>query len=317
MLVETDPPVRQTNRTLKTLAFVLGKAEKVDTATVEAIETRIARLDELLDVEFEKKAIPFKPQPFPGRKDKSSRVAVVELFTGAHCPPCVAADVAFDALLKTYKPSEVICLQYHLHVPRPDPLTNLDGELRSALYRVEGTPTFIVNGKNGPEIGGSAKEGEEAYKEMIDAIAKVLLGEAKAGLDLAVQRAGDKIETTVTITGLNSTKPARLILLLVEDVVRYPGSNGQRLHHHVVRAEVADVEAKLPKGAAVLQKFSVSVSDVRTKLAAYLLRVNLDDPFLDDERPLDLKRLKIVALIQEKESKEILHAVQVDVPEGK
>ena len=38
--------------------------------------------------------------PFPGRKGKSDRVALVELFTGAQCPPCVTADVAFDALRK-------------------------------------------------------------------------------------------------------------------------------------------------------------------------------------------------------------------------
>ena len=29
----------------------------------------------------------------------------------------------FDALAKTYKPSEVVLLQYHIHVPGPDPLT--------------------------------------------------------------------------------------------------------------------------------------------------------------------------------------------------
>ena len=316
LLVDTDPPIRQL-ATLKTLASALGKADKVDATAVQAIETRIAKLDEQLDAEFDNRAVPFKTQPFAGRKDKSSRVAVVELFTGAHCPPCVAADIAFDALLKTYQPTEVVLLQYHLHVPRPDPLTNLDGELRSAIYRVEGTPALIVNGKEGPAIGGNAKAAEEGYNELKELLAKALLGEAKAGLDLAVKRAGDKIEATVTITGLTSTKAARLHVLLVEDVVRYHGSNGQRLHHHVVRAEIADVEAKPPKGEAVPQKFTVSVSDVRNKLAAYLLRVNLDDPFLDDERPIDLKRLKIVALIQEKDGKEILHAVQRDVPEEK
>ena len=44
-------------------------------------------------------------KPFAGRKGKSDRAVLVELFTGAQCPPCVAADMAFDALPQTYKPT--------------------------------------------------------------------------------------------------------------------------------------------------------------------------------------------------------------------
>ena len=56
----------------------------------------------------------------------ANKVAVLELFTGAQCPPCVAADVAFDALEKSYKHTDLILLQYHMHIPGPDPLTNPD-----------------------------------------------------------------------------------------------------------------------------------------------------------------------------------------------
>ena len=52
----------------------------------------------------------------------------MELFTGAQCPPCVAADVAFDVLEKTYKPADLVLIQYHLHIPGPDPLTNAASE---------------------------------------------------------------------------------------------------------------------------------------------------------------------------------------------
>ena len=72
--------------------------------------------------------MPFKPSEFKGRKGESKRVALVELFTGAYCPPCVAADIAFDAAMETYKPQDVILLQYHTHIPAPDRLTNADTE---------------------------------------------------------------------------------------------------------------------------------------------------------------------------------------------
>ena len=63
-------------------------------------------------------------------------MALVELFTGAQCPPCVAADIAFDAeAVKSYKAADVVLLQYHLHIPGPDPLTNADSEKRQQVLR--------------------------------------------------------------------------------------------------------------------------------------------------------------------------------------
>src|SRR5262249_1397065 len=83
-------------------------------AAARRIEGESEKLDLKAYEEYARKALPFKPDAFAGRKDNSSRVVLVELFTGAQCPPCVAADLAFDALGKTYKPTEVALLQYHV-----------------------------------------------------------------------------------------------------------------------------------------------------------------------------------------------------------
>ena len=92
-------------------------------------EARHAKLEGRIDEKYLKIVPPFKPAVYPGRKNpKANQVVLMELFTGAECPPCVAADVAFDALLMTYKPAEFIGLQYHLPIPGPDPLTNDDSE---------------------------------------------------------------------------------------------------------------------------------------------------------------------------------------------
>src|SRR5207253_3318789 len=100
-------------------------------------EARAVRLEPAADQEYLKKMPPFKTEAFKGRKAKGDRRVLVELFTGAQCPPCVAADVAFDALAKTYKPNDVILLEYHLHIPRPDALTNADTEERQGFYEKE------------------------------------------------------------------------------------------------------------------------------------------------------------------------------------
>ena len=103
------------------------------TGDAQGTMTQLTALDAELDKEYLETVPPFKPTKYAGRTDKSAnKVAVMELFTGAQCPPCVAADVGFDALIKSYKPTEAIFLQYHEHIPGPDPLTNADtvGPLR-------------------------------------------------------------------------------------------------------------------------------------------------------------------------------------------
>src|SRR5207249_4679173 len=148
LLDPKDDAATQT-RVLEVVAKALTKADKGDEA--KAIQARIEKLEALADEEYLKKTPPFKPEKFEGRKGKSDRVVLVELFTGAQCPPCVAADLAFDALTKTYAPTDVVFLQYHLHIPGPDPLTNPDSDARQQFYGdvIEGTPTVLFNGKAG------------------------------------------------------------------------------------------------------------------------------------------------------------------------
>jgi hypothetical protein len=80
----------------------------------------------------------------------------MELFTGTQCPSCVSADVAFDALLKTYKPADFIGFQYHLHIPGPDPLTNPDAMAQQKHYgsEIPGTPSTFFNGRSEGGGGG-------------------------------------------------------------------------------------------------------------------------------------------------------------------
>src|SRR5262245_27716729 len=129
-------------RVLEVLATALQKTDKA--AEAKEVLARLDKLEAQADQEFLKKVPPLKVEAFAGRKAKSDRVVLVELFTGAQCPPCVAADLAFDALAKTYKPTEVVLLEYHLHIPGPDPLTNADSEARQKYYgdAIEGTPTI-------------------------------------------------------------------------------------------------------------------------------------------------------------------------------
>src|SRR5262249_12745039 len=202
-------------RVLETLAAALKAAGKADEA--KEVEASIAKIETKIT-----------PEPFAGRKAKSDRVVLVELFTGAQCPPCVAADMAFDGLGKAFKPSEVILLQYHLHVPGPDPLTNSDTELRARFYgrAIQGTPTIFFNGKPGPEGGGTAYDAAEKFAEYAAIVEEALETPALAKIALSAARKDAKIEIKAEVSDLAMTgEDVRLRLVLVEEEVKYEGGN--------------------------------------------------------------------------------------------
>ena len=105
---------------------------------------------------------------------------MMELFTGAQCPPCVAADVAFDALLKTYKPTDLVLVQYHMHIPGSDPMTNPDTIARWDYYRkhfpenIRGVPSSLFNGKPGGGGGGGMTAAEGKFTQYTGVINPLL-----------------------------------------------------------------------------------------------------------------------------------------------
>ncbi len=313
LVPEGAPPQRQV-AALKLVVSALKKAGKAEQA--KEADAKLAKLEEGLDKEFLKTAVPFKPEPFAGRKGKSDRVAVVELFTGAQCPPCVSADIAFDAGLKAYKPSEALFLQYHLHIPGPDPLTNSDSEARAKYYgdEIQGTPTTFLDGKTTPPLGGFRQHGQERFDKLSSLINDALETEPGAQVKVTATRKGDKVELAADVTDVK--KPGdkvRLRFAVVEEVVRFPGRNGQRLHHHVVRSFPGGVEGFALKEKTAKPTASFSLADLEKSLNAYLEKAD----FSEDDRPLKLENLKVVAFVQDDASKEILQAAHADIPGGK
>ncbi|MBN9122425.1 MAG: hypothetical protein J0I06_25330, partial [Planctomycetes bacterium] len=314
----TDEDTAATRMTvLEALTRALTKAGKPDEA--RPYVAQLTKLEARDFAEYGKTHPPFKAEPFAGRKGKSDRAAVVEVFTGAECPPCVGVDLAFDGLLKTYKPTDVILLQYHFHVPAPDPLTSADGMDRVKYYgdQIEGAPTLFISGKLGTDSGGSAAASEKFYKQFRGAIDDLLEKPAAVKLALAVskgEKGGFSAKATVSDLGAPGEK-VMLRFALVEERIRYAGGNGLRYHHMVVRAMPGGA-----KGFALTKKdheqtVTIDPDAVRADLTKYL-----DDfaatrsPFPRAERPLALRNLKLVALVQNDANKEILHAVQVDLP---
>ena len=289
---------------------------KTDLAKVSA--AKLANLEVILDKEYLAKVPPFKPKAFEGRKGKSDRAVVMELFTGAQCPPCVAADVAFDALQKAYKPTDLILIQYHLHIPGPDPLTNDDSEARSKFYTSGGTPATYFNGKSAAGGGGGMSNSETKFKQYRGIIDPLLEEETAIKIVGNVSTMGDKLWIKVEVSGIKEpNENLKLRFVLVEETIKYVGGNNLRFHHQVVRAMPGGADGVALKEKTVVTSIDVSLAEVKANLKKYLAKAEENRPFPNTDRPMDLKHLRLIALVQDDMTKEILQAIQFEVKETK
>jgi hypothetical protein len=313
-----DKELPETASTEQKVAVVtaLASAAKLagNTDLASAAQGRLDKLNAMLDKEYEEKVPPFKPATFEGRKTQdANRLVLMELFTGAECPPCVAADVAFDGLIRTYKPTDVVLLQYHLHIPGPDPLTNADTVARARYYPdLRGTPSTFFDGKSQAGGGGGMANAEAKYGQYREIIDPALETKAGATIDLQARRDGDAIKVTASAKADSKSDQLRLRLALVEDSIRYTGGNGLRFHHKVVRAMPGGVEGQTLTGGAGKVDTVVDLAQVRKGLEAYLAEFqNTSGSFPHPLPPIDLKGLSIVAFVQDDATKNVLQAAIV------
>jgi len=229
----------------------------------------------------------------------------------------LAADVAFDGLLQTYKPAEFIGLQYHLHIPGPDPMTSPDTLARARYYGDDlgGTPSTFINGRTEAAGGGSMAMSEGKYAQYREVIDKMLQEKPGADVTLSAKRTGDVIaiaaEAKSAPKGQNSS--IKLRLALTEESVRYVGGNKLRFHHHVVRSMPGGVAgAELVDGAGKVE-LKVDLAELRKKTEEYLSDFAKGRPFFAAPPALDYKNLAVVAFVQDDHDRSILGATAVPV----
>ena len=321
---DTTAPLASQSRALKILKEAQERTSKPESA--KATEARLAKVEGQLDAEYLKNVPPFQPTKYAGRKPGANRVALLELFTGAQCPPCVAADVAGDALLKAYDSKDLVLVQYHVHIPGPDPLTNPDTVARMDHYSkvfpndVGGVPTTLFNGKPQGGGGGGMSASEEKFKEFREIIDPILEKKTDVTINVKAVRRGDVLELEAAVGGLKDVgDELKLRLLVVEETVQYVGGNGIRFHHHVVRAMPGGAEGVALKDLKEGKHSArVDLAELRKERTKYLDDFAAKEgPFPSSERPLAFKDLRLVAVVQDDKSHEILQATQVEVKESK
>ncbi len=277
-------------------------------------------LDEFKDSVYRKRLTSFAEKPSE-EAPSGNRVVLCELFTGAACPPCVSADVATSGLEVTYPRSQVVMLRYHQHIPGPDPLTNADGEDRFAsYYRGQGTPTVLLNGAPVDGLGGSIARAPEIYGSLRQFIEPQLSQKSPLKVRLAAKVEDDVLQIAADVQGLDQLKEepgeVRLRVVIAEDEIHFLAKNGVRSHEMIVRRMVGGPEGIAAKEGKLTMKEAIPLADLKASLSDYLKKYEESENVDFPAKPLELKRLHIVAFVQNDESREVLQTNAVSVSAG-
>ena len=299
---------------LSSVTSSLRKLGRDDDAAKLAIQ--IDNAEEAAFKEYVVKELPFKVTPSTA---KATRPVLVELFTGAQCGPCVAADMAFDALEMAYNDDQAVLLQYHLHIPGPDPLTAIDGLERVGFYGeyFGGTPAAFFNGKFAVKGGGGRDDAEDKFKDYAEVVDKLMKSPVTAKVTATANRTGDKIAIKAGVSFDGPAPKAKLRVVLTEDWVRYKGGNGIRYHRNVVRAMPGGPDGV--GGGADAKGFDKEMTVDLTKLRTDLLgslnayAEKMERTFPSTQRPMRMQDLHVVAFLQNEDTGEVLAMTRVPV----
>ena len=283
------------------------------------------------DLEATKKdGAAFDPGRYAPPGSPSGKVILAELFTGAECGPCVGSDVAFDRLGDYYPRPALAILEYHVHIPGPDPLATNDSWERYRLYGGEGTPTVVIDGSEKMLGGGPRVVAHNRFNLYRYAIEKHIADTPAVQLTLSLSNRHEEISVAAHLElARNSAAPpegAALHVALVERSVEYTGGNGIARHAFVVRALCGGASgtpvALTPVPQTIRQNFKLP--EVESQI-----RKLLDDPRSQVSWPKRLKtfgawrarperidraNMAIVAWVQDMKTNAVLQAAYQDVP---
>ncbi|HUB78160.1 MAG TPA: Omp28-related outer membrane protein [Bryobacteraceae bacterium] len=282
-----------------------------------------AGLEEMLDAEYHKRF----PEPLhldvyqPSAK-RSDRLVLAEVFTGAGCPPCVGADLAFDAAMQRYSRKDLMVLMYHQHIPKPDPMANSDTAARLKYYDVRGVPTYFIDGGSVKFNGAGREETKSVWEHIQQPIEKELESPAEAKIAVNASAAGNSVKVAASIDGVKSqSKDLKVQVVLLEKELTYSGENGIRFHPMVVRAmggKDDDGFAFDPTAPApVEQTFDLDKisAGLKTQLDDYEAKGHRGSPFkfVEKKYQIDRGNLAVVVFVQDAKTKHILDAAYVDL----
>lgn len=312
-------------------AVLSGRPSKDDRRKFEELYSKthnnsMTGMDAFLDERYKKAfPAPVHVEHYKPTSSRSRRVVLAEVFTGSGCPPCVAADLAFEVMMERYSRNEVAVIMYHQHIPLPDPMTNTAVQNRFKFYQGGGVPTYVIDGMK--EVGGGTREMTRQFYDRVNPkIEKQLEAAAEADLKLEATFDGTMIKVKAMVENVKAEGEVKLQIILAEEMLRYSGENGVRFHPMVVRAlggkDAAGFLVDISKPAALEETFDIPkiVEGLKAHLDEFETKRNSANPeskdkfaFAEKKHQIDAANLSVIAFVQDEKTKKILQAVYVRV----
>jgi thiol-disulfide isomerase/thioredoxin len=259
-------------------------------------------------LEAKQRELPYHPAEFRPTKDWSGKTVLAELFTGSECPPCVAADMGFDGLIEAYSPDQLVILEYHLPIPRPDPIMNEGSRARAIYYSVNSTPTTYIDGEKKLGGGGPRSNAKAKFDEYSAEINARVYEIPKVKLKVSAKRDVDNV--VVSLDFDREIGDADYNLVLVEEEVKYAGGNGILFHKKVVRDFKTTTPIEIKN-----KEFVFNILDAEKAGAKRLADYEKEIAFVFKEKHYSIKRsrLQVVFYVQDRSSHKVYNAAVCDV----
>lgn len=254
------------------------------------------------------RALPFHPAPFKPSQPWQGKTVLAELFTGSECPPCVAADLGFDGLLEAFPAKYLAVLEYHLPIPRPDPMASYATQQRGIQYGVNSTPNTFFDGAPKSSGGGARGAAESKFKEYAAEIEARVYEAPPVKLSVKASLRGDKVAVEFKTDKPVPTADYHLVLAQKEE--RFRGSNGLLFHKMVVRDLLTLGEAARGSGRAELD-----VARAEAEAARYLqdTEKELGFAFKEKKSAIDRSRLVVAFIVQDRATRKVLNVAVADL----
>jgi hypothetical protein len=234
----------------------------------------------------------------------------------------VGAGLAFDAAHERYTRQDFIWLNYHVHIPLPDPMVNPSTVARRTFYGVSSSPSYFFDGESDGG-GGSADSAKALFESKVDPKIQAHLAVApEAAVKIQATRSGNTVKARAIVTDVKS-KSARLRvqIVLAEESVTFSGENGERFHPIVVRGMAVDAKAAQGfalapgKGGSFEYTFDLAkaMADAKEGLINYETNERKGEYTFREKKHEIKNGLVAVAFVQDEATKKVLQATFVKI----
>lgn len=221
------------------------------------------------------------------------KLVVLEDFANVSCVPCVTSNRVIHSLKSgTYSPSQLLVIKYHLNFPSPnDPFyqankTQLNA--RGQLYNILSTPTSYIDGQLKPVSSDSNQ-----IKQYVNLqLAKPALFRMSVSDSVSMGVIYAKVRINVLSMPQVDTNDIVLQVYALQTETSFanpPGANGETVFHDVVRGFFTGSGGLIPtikqSGQQLTFDFAMATGN-----------------------GWDLSKIKVVAFLQHKTTKEIYQA---------